>query len=182
MQRIPDMKMGWLAVLLTIATTRLQAGLLGETVNLSAYFPNASSVWEAGPNVVVSAGVEYAGGSFPAYSSSWQIDITDTQIRITDIGGIGFPYGTATFNGWVLKTLTGPGFLSAAPAADSQFNPVSISIVNGNELFLNYSGLAGPQFGTSIIDISLVPVPEPACLAFIGLALCGLVMKKRAAA
>ncbi len=180
MQKIPEMKIRWLAVLLTIATTRLQAGLLGESVNLSAHYPDASSVWQAGPIVVVSAGVEYAAGSFPSYSSSWQIDITDTQIRITDIGGLGFPYGAAPFNGWVLKTLTGPGILSATPAGDSQFNPIAISIVNGNELFLNYSEVAGPQFGTSTIDITLVP--EPACLAVVGLALCGLVTKKRAAA
>jgi hypothetical protein len=139
-------------------------------VNLSAYFPDSNTVFEAGSDVVVSAAVEYPTGAFPAYNPSWKIDITDNLIIISDEEGTGFPYHTASFNGWVLTVLSGPTIASASANQFSQFNPVGISVLNGNQLFLNYSGVAGPTFGTSMIDVTTT-VPETGSSALLLLAI-----------
>jgi protein with PEP-CTERM/exosortase system signal len=165
---------------LSLGTAR--ANLLGASVNLSVHFPDINTVFATGSNVVVSAAVEYPTGSFPSYNPSWEINITDNQIIITDTLGTGFPYQTASFNGWVLTILSGPTIASASPNQFSQFNPVGLSVLNGNQLFLNYSGVAGPDFGTSIIDVTTtVPgVPDGgSTVSLLGCALLGLAALRR---
>jgi hypothetical protein len=159
-----------LAFFLGLSLGTARAGLLGASVNLSAYFPDSNTVFEDGGDVVVSAAVEYPTGSFVLYNTSWQIDITDNQIIISDEEGNGFPFATASFNGWVLTVLSGPTIASASPNQFSQFTPVGISVLNGNQLFLNYSGVAGPRFGTSIIDVTTT-VPETGSSALLLLAI-----------
>jgi PEP-CTERM motif len=156
----------------TVVASTANAGLSGALVNVAGYYPDTNSLIEAGPNTTVSGAIEYPDGTFSLYSSSWQIDIADTQLTISDVGGYGFPYGAAPFNGWKLTIISGPSILSAVADASSQFNPVGISIVNGNELFLNYSDVSGPQFGTSVIDIATVP--EPGTMTLVGLSIVGL--------
>jgi hypothetical protein len=172
-----NIDIGWAAILLSISMGSAQAGLLGASVNISVYFPTSTDLYQAGPNTIVSGAIEYPAGTFPNYNPSWQIDIADTQLTLSDTKGNGFPYGTATFNGWILKILSGPNIISAAPDPASQFNPIGISILNADELLLNYSGVQGPQYGTSIIDITTVP--EPACLALLSMGLAALLAKRQ---
>jgi hypothetical protein len=177
MSNVFKLKITPVAVLFGVATGSAHAGLLGSTVNVSAYYPDSITIYQAGPNTTVTGAIEYPTGTFTAYNPSWQIDITDTQITISDTRGTGFPYQVASFNGWILSVLSGPSILSAVADGASQFNPVGISIVNGNQLFLNFSGVAGPASGTSIIDITTVP--EPASLVLLGLGMVGIALLTR---
>jgi hypothetical protein len=177
MSKVYKLKITSVAVLFAAATGLAHAGLLGSTVNVSAYYPSSITIYQAGPIVTVSGAIEYPMGTFTSYNPSWQIDITDTQITISDSGGAGFPYGVASFNGWILTVISGPAISSAVADGASQFNPVGISIVNGNQLLLNFSGVAGPISGTSIIDITTVP--EPASLVLLGLGMVGIALLTR---
>jgi hypothetical protein len=118
-----------------------------------------------GGTKTVSGAIEYPSGSFFAYNASWQIDISDTQLILTNAGpSDGFPFQDGTFNGFILTVLSGPTLLSASVDAASAFSPVSISIVGGNELLLNFEGVTGSGAVSSIIDISTgaSSLPEPA--------------------
>ncbi len=171
--------LGALATVLLIGPMAAHATLLGATVNVSAYYPTVGNLYQAGPDVVVSNAIEYPMGTFGSYNPSWQIDITDTQIRITNTGGTGFPYLNAAFNGWVLTMVSGPAITGGSVAVGSQFNPNSITLV-GNQLFLNYQGVTGEGTLTSIIDIRTgASVPEPGTLALLGAGLLGVFFARR---
>lgn len=165
MQKLRQFISAVLVLLTVILPSGLaHAGLGGSLVNVSAYYPDAGSLFADGGNQTVSGEIEYPTGTFQNYSGSWQIDITDTQLTITDTTSNGFPYFPASFNGWILTIVSGPSILSAAVNDTSDFDPVGISVVGGNQLLLNYSGVDGPTGGTSIIDITVVPEPAPATL------------------
>ena len=184
MNRLNQIKIASVGAILAVGTCLAQAsgGLDGSLVNVSAYYPTTSSVYDAGGNTVVTGAVEYPTGSFPYYNPGWQVDITDTQIIISDAGGFGFPYAGAPFNGWVLTILSGPVITSAAVDPSSQFDPVGISIVGGNQLFLNYSGVGGEGVESSIIDINSGPVSTPdggLTVAMLGAVMSGLALIRR---
>lgn len=152
-----------------LATGSARADLYGSVINVSAYYPNTSSVSESGLNETVSGAIEYPVGTFPVYDRFAQIDITDDQIVIENTLNMGAPYNSAAFNGWVLSIISGPTILSAVADPASQSDPVGISIVNGNQLFLNFEGVTQGAGASSIIDIQTTPEPSAAALLGIGL-------------
>ena len=54
----------------------------------------------------------------------------------------------------------------------SGFNPVQITVQNGNEILLNYEGIAALENSQSVIDITTVP--EPSTLVLLGVGAIGL--------
>jgi hypothetical protein len=100
-------------------------------------FPQPEVPFLNAGDVVVSDSIEYPVGSFGLYSSTPQIDISDTQIVITDTGTGGFHFDPAAFNGWILHLVSGPGIASAAADPTSTFLPFAITMVGG-DLKLNY--------------------------------------------
>ena len=158
---------------LFVAQTQSYAvSLLGSTVNMSAYFPDLSTLfYDAGNQVVTNAGIEYPSNSF-GYTGIG-IDLSDTQIVV---GFDFFPdpplaFAGASFNGFVITDLSGV-FLSASYA--SGVVPDSVSFV-GNQLFLNYQGILPDQPNTIInVTTSAATVPLPAALPLFAGGLSGL--------
>jgi hypothetical protein len=171
----------WLlaAAALAIATPA-SAGLLGATVNVSTYFPNSSSLFEDPGDAVVSGAVEYPSGSYPNYNSSWQVDVADTSISITDLLGVGLSFAPAAFNGFVLTVVSGPAITSASIDPASTIVPVDV-FISGGALFINFQGVEEEPFGTGIVNFStdVVPTPVPAALALFGLGLAALGARPR---
>jgi hypothetical protein len=157
------------AVIHSAGSARAGAGLDGSIVNVSAYFPNTNSLFESGGNTTVSGAIEYPAGTFLMYDRFAQIDITDDQIVIKNTLAMDAPYNSASFNGWVLTIVSGPAISSAEIDPASQCNPVGISIVDGNQLFLNFEGVTQGAGTSSIIDLTPVPEPSTAALATLGL-------------
>ena len=114
------------------------AQLTGSTVNVSAYYPDVTTVYADPGNVVVSDMIEYPSGSLFPYSGSWQIDLGASQMSITDLGQNGFPFAPETFNGFILRLVSGPAILSASVDPTSQFVPVSLTVEGGNRVLANY--------------------------------------------
>jgi hypothetical protein len=163
------------------------AGLIGATVDVAAYYPNTSSIYQDGGQKVVSGSIEYLAGAFSSYNSAWQVDVTDSQLIVTKTAGNGFPFAGADFNGFVLTIISGPSLTSASVDAASAFSPVGITI-SGNQLFLNYQGVTGDNASelSSIININSDNpggVPEPATWVTLaaGLAGVGLLRARRKA-
>jgi hypothetical protein len=148
------------------------AGLIDATVDVSANYPNVGTIYSDPGSRVVSNGIEYAAGSFANYNPTWQVDINDTQLILTNAEGGGFPFASASFNGFVLKVLNGPTILTATVDSSSGFSPISVSVVNGNEVDINYAGVTGSgTVVSSIIDFTFAPsvVPEPSSFVLVSL-------------
>jgi len=150
------------ALLLVVSGRSAQADLIGATVNVSAYFPNTTSLYADGGNRVVSGALEYPVGSFASYNGFWAIDITDSQMLLEWTGFRPGTFQPTLFNGFFLSIISGPAILTAVNDVSSVFSPISINVVGGNVLQLNYQGLRTPAFSTSIIDITTgaAAVPE----------------------
>ena len=166
-------------VALTVATPA-SAGLLGATVNVSAYFPDAATLFYDPGNAVVGASVEYPQGSYPSYNDSWEVDVSDDRVKITDTLGVGLSFAPAAFNGFILTVVSGPSIVSASIDAASTIVPVGVS-VSGGRLFMNFAGVSEQAFGSGIVTFVTgdVPVPAPATPALLGMGLVALGGRRR---
>jgi hypothetical protein len=152
------------------------AGLLGSTIDISAFFPNTSTLFQDGGTKTVSGAIEYPAGTFANYNPSWQVDVTDSQIIITNTTA-GFPFQPGSFNGFIMTVLSGPTLISAVADASSGFFPVGLTIV-GNQLQMNFQGVNASNTSplSSIIDVSTATsaVPEPSTWAMMLIGFAGL--------
>jgi len=171
-------KASWLRVVLTAALSAVltgsgQAGLLDASVNFTWLAPDTNTVFVNFGDRTVSGSVEYT-----SVTAELQIDITDTQLVISNTSTSGSAhFSTSQFNGFKLTINSGPNILSAVADGLSGFNPVDMWIANGNELFLNYSGVvSGPQ-SSSVIDVTTVP--EPSALVLCGFGIIAICLAKR---
>ena len=166
----------------TVAITANAATLIGATVNVSARYPNTTTVYADGGNKVVTDGVEYGTGSFAAYNPGFSIDVQADGLVIFFTGNPNF--ATAAFNGFVLRVLSGPALTNATIDAASTFSSISATVTNG-DLFLNYSGVQGTSndTNTSIIRFTgfSAAVPEPATwgLMVFGFGMIGAAARSR---
>jgi hypothetical protein len=152
------------------AWTCSAVGLDGSSVDLAAYYPDSSSVYEDGGVTTVSGSDVY---TFPSYAPGWTVAVTDNQLIVT--AGYTSTFTPATFNGWVLTDLSGPGILSAVTDASSQFDPVGITIAGDDQLFLNYQDVPIVLGQTSVIDINSSSAPDGGLtVAMLGSAMVGL--------
>jgi hypothetical protein len=161
-----------------------RAELLGSVIDISAFFPTTNNLFEDGGNRTVSGAIEYPAGTFPSYNPSWQIDVTDSQIIITNTTPLtGFPFQPGSFNGFIMTVLSGPTLTSAVADASSGFFPVGLAIVGGDQLQINFQGVNASNATSlsSIIDVNTTSaVPEPATWAMMLLGFAGLAFAFRA--
>jgi hypothetical protein len=146
---------------------RAEAVLMGATVDVAAFFPNTSSVYDDPGSRVVNGSVEYPFGSYSSYASFIAVEVTDHQMFIGLASDAHF--APAAFNGFILDVLSGPTITSASAGGASSFSPVSVTLIGGNEVQVNYAGLFASA-GTSVINLGFAPTPEPSgfALAIIG--------------
>ena len=170
---------------LTLITAPASATLVGATVDVTARYPNTTSIYtDPGTRIVSDSAIEYVAGSYPNYNSSWQVDVFGDHIDITDALSTGLSFGTATFNGFVLDVINGPDILSASIDESSTIVPLSTTISNG-DLFINFSGVSQRSGGTARINFTTAgggAVPEPATWAMmlVGFGATGTALRRRA--
>jgi hypothetical protein len=159
------------------------AGMLGQTVNFSTLYPDAGTVYANGGNAVVGAGVEFPAGFMPSYNSNLQVDITDTQVFFSFLNS-GTGFDNTAFNGYQLTLLGGGTLFAALDTALTTLTPVSFSIVGGNALQVNMSGLNAPNAFDTVFNLrtdggtTVIPVPGALVLALSGLGLLGATVRR----
>jgi hypothetical protein len=105
-----------------IGINESRASLIGSSVDVSTDYPTETAVYSDGGVKVVGNGVEYPTGSFSGYNPYFSVDLSGNQIIISNAVGTDFT-GGVSFNGFVIKDLSG-SFLSATADAASNFSPV----------------------------------------------------------
>jgi len=157
------------------------AGLLGSTIDISYFFPDASTLVADPGARTVSNAIEYPAGFFPPLLGI-QIDVTDSQIIITNTGP-SFTFsnlGGVSFNGFIMTIGSGPTITNAVffgpPIVD--FGPTGGGITSGGlQLFINFEGVFVPTGPAStFIDVTTASsaVPEPSTWAMMLLGFAGL--------
>jgi hypothetical protein len=160
------------------------AQLAGSTVDVTARYSNASTIYsDPGSRIVSDGAVEYVSGSYANYNSSWQVDVFSDHITITDFLSAGLPFSDADFNGFVLDVLSGPAILTASVDASSTILPASVDVLGG-DLFINFAGVGAQTGGTARINFTtagMPAVPEPATWAMMlfGFGAVGVSMRRR---
>jgi PEP-CTERM motif len=147
------------------------AGVVGDSVNATYYFPNLSTVYEDDGTQIVNPTATWT--AFGQITST----LSDTQLVITFEADSAFD--PATFNGDVYTDFTKNwAAVTVDPATTlSSFNAGDIT-VSGDQLEVNFAGVGG--FSTTdeiVLDIG--PIPEPASIALLGVGMFGIRLVRR---
>ena len=162
-----------------------RAGLLGDTVSLTWYYPNLSTVYE-----VPSPPTAVVGVSSPTFpSSDWpfntavSVNVTDYQITIIDTYNGGCcQFAPAPFNGYVITDLTHSNITSVVVAFASpdwsifSTNPASVLSYTSNSISANFEGLpaGGSHIGDTVV-LDVYPTPEPGSLLLLASGMIGAI-------
>lgn len=150
---------------LIFGAAQANAGISGDTVNATYYFPDSSSSYSPYgdiPNAIVGTGVEFAGGENLYPYSYFDVDLSDSGVLITFLndapysGGSAYWESSITFNGLKLTNLT-KNFEPSA-LSESSHDLVDFSW-SGDTLSFNWQGVhfnAGDQ-----IIVTTTSIPEP---------------------
>jgi len=165
------------AALALLSTGAAMAGTNGDTVNARYFFPDASSVYsDLGTAVVGGAGANFSGLGY------FQLHVTDTQI-IADHFAISATWGREPFNGFKVSDLTKD--FSQSYSVDGSTNMVGFSAanvaVNGAVASINWNNLSFNTGTRVVLNISAVPEPETYAMLVAGLALLGVMARRRKA-
>ena len=153
-------------------------GLLGDTVNLTYFFPDLSSPFEDDGNQAVSPQASFV--SFGQIATTVNANSIDSGNSI--VGGLSFT--GASFNGVVITDLTHSNIIGVTIDAASNMGGFDLSRVSftGNSVSLNFSGLITDTGTQAIVDIQTRGgVPEPATWAMMisGFGLLGAAARRR---
>lgn len=155
-----------------------QAGITGDTVNVSYYYPDlATVVANAGTMVVPTQTFTLSG----AGSRAQVVRVYDSYFTYDDTTpGAYYP---ASFNGPVLTDLTSSPFTGVSIDASSSFAGFDLSRLtyDANHIYVNLQSLPGG--GHLQVDFNTARnVPEPTTIAIFGLGLLGLALSRRKSA
>jgi len=179
MNKMQNFKIASVAALLGAWACSAQAGLDGSTVDVAAYYPSSSSIYQDGGVTTVGATVEYPYGTFPSYNGDISVDVTDTQMIISNPQGTSFL--SAAFNGFILTVLSGPTITSATVDGSSAFDPTALTVVGGDEILVNFEGVT-ESGGDSVIDFTTAAASTPdggLTVAMLGSVMAGLGLIRR---
>ena len=173
MQSIQAVVGGVVAATLFGLSGLASASIVGDTVNVSHYYPNLNpgSKADLGSQVVPTANFNYfglydvvVGGDYLTYTS----------------GMIGWHWTDSTFNGPVLTDLNAT-FTSATIDASSTLAGFDASRLtfDTNHIYVNMHGLGLPGFLKTYIESGSSEVPEPASIALMLAGLAGAAAARR---
>lgn len=186
-------KLAFVAVALVWATAG-HATLIGDTVNIAHYYPNADTVCDGciGPFDVVVAADDSDAVTLGVGNQSYTVDMGAEGFSVLFLNDQGWLDNVA-FNGIIISGLdwvgSGGGYISGIVIndkpldyadSDITFTDHSVSILLGVSGATN--GVNNNQFfSDERFDISLltVHVPEPSTIALFGLGLAGLGFVRR---
>jgi hypothetical protein len=149
----------------------------GDTLGLTYYYPDASSIYQSQRTTTVGGTISTVG--FDGVS----LTVGATQITINLSAG---DYGTLTwdsnaaFDGWVLTDLNNdPLITDVTIASETDFAlPQSDISFTNDSVLVNWAGIEFGDASQLVLDVTFDPpadpVPEPASLAIFVTALGGL--------
>lgn len=159
------------AATLTLGTSSAFASIIGDSVNVTYYFPSSSNVYQdLGTQTISSSGDTYA------FSPYFDLLITDNQFKV--IFKTTTSWTVAPFNGFVVKDLTKN--FSAPYVLDSATNMAGLTnsriTFGGNTVSVNWNGLAFNPTTSVVLDTA---VPEPTTVVLLGIGLLGVASFRR---
>lgn len=154
------------------------AGISGDTVNATYYYPDSSSLYQdLGTQVISGLGNTY---NFDGY---FDLLVTDTQIIAKNFIFASY-WSPSDFNGFKVTDLTKN--FSSIYQVDSATTMAGLTNANlstaGNSFSVNWQGLSFNQDTQVVLNaVSAVPEPETYGMMLAGLGLMGFMVRRRAA-
>lgn len=160
----------------TLGMSSAVAGVIGDTVNVTYYFPDSATVYsDLGTQIVSGAGATYNFGGY------FDVLVTDTQIIAKNFKQTS-SWTFASFNGFKVTDLT-KNFSTtySVDGATVMSGLTNANITNGgNFVSVNWNGLPfDPSTQVVLSSASAVPEPESYVMLLTGLGLMGFMIRRR---